>query len=114
MFFYDTEKERLGPVQSELEDIKVKSLSGLQMPSILAMVIKCKHYFWLRSQISQPQISLESRAGKNALWCLSCPKAFIEGQFWGHTVEPNETLDWSGITILAIFDRENLAKFKHA
>lgn len=47
------------------------------------------------------------------LQCLSGPKTFIIGQFWGHTVDPEETLDWSGITIVTTFDRENSAKLKH-
>lgn len=60
------------------------------------------------------QISWETGAGDRMLQCLSCPKMFIIGQFWGRTVDPDKTLDCSGITILTTFDRENLAKLKHA
>lgn len=45
--------------------------------------------------------------------CLSYLKVFIINHFWGHALNPNETLDWSGITILLNFHEENLAKFKH-
>jgi len=69
-----------------------------------------------RSQSHRPQerqISWESGAGKSTLQVLPGPKSFIIGQFWGHTVNPEETLDWPGITVLTPFDRENLAKLKH-
>lgn len=58
-FSCDSEKEYLGscPEQSEMTRIKTRSPNGLQKPIIWSITIKCKHYCWLRSQISKPQTS---------------------------------------------------------